>query len=104
MSISCSLDKDEEGNPVEESKYQGIIDYLLYLTAPCLDIKFIVCLCGRFQTNPRESHLTTLKGITLHKWVYGTPKGTNYALVGYSYLYFSRYKLDKKSTNTMSLT
>ena len=50
-----------------------MIGSLLYLTDYKTDILFSVCLCVRFQSNPRESHLTVvkiifryLKGITNH--------------------------------------
>lgn len=58
MSTSCSLDKDEGGKPVEESKYRGMIKYLLYLTASCPNIMFVVSLCVYFQANSEESYLT----------------------------------------------
>jgi hypothetical protein len=57
MSTSCYLDKDEGGKSVDESKYRGMIGSLLYLTASRPDIMFSVCMCARFQANPKESHL-----------------------------------------------
>jgi len=35
-----------------------MIGSLLYLTASRPDIMFGVCLCARFQSSPKESHLT----------------------------------------------
>ncbi|KAH0636150.1 hypothetical protein KY285_035895 [Solanum tuberosum] len=58
MSSTCSLDKDEEGKKVDEIKYRGMIGSLLYLTASRPDIMFSVCKCARFQSAPKESHLT----------------------------------------------
>ena len=40
-----------------------MIGSLLYLTASRPDILFSVCLCARFQSDPRESHLTDVKRI-----------------------------------------
>ncbi|XP_009802103.1 uncharacterized mitochondrial protein AtMg00810-like [Nicotiana sylvestris] len=40
LSPSTSLDKDEKGNSVDETKYHGIIGSLLYLAASRLDIIF----------------------------------------------------------------
>ena len=40
-----------------------MIDSLLYLTANRLDIMFSVCLCARFQSYPKESHLIAVKRI-----------------------------------------
>ena len=58
---------------MDQKLYRGMIGSLLYLTDYKTDILFSVCLCVRFQSNPRESHLTVvkiifryLKGITNH--------------------------------------
>ncbi|RDX97726.1 hypothetical protein CR513_19479, partial [Mucuna pruriens] len=40
-----------------------MVDSLLYLAASRLDIMFNVCLCAQFQSDPKESHLTTVKCI-----------------------------------------
>src|SRR4051812_31267073 len=58
MHPSSSLDKDEKGISTSEKEYRGMIGSLLYLTASRLDIVFSVGLCARFQTDPKESHLT----------------------------------------------
>ena len=63
MSPSTKLDKDEKGSAVDQKKYRGIIGSLLYLTASRPDIMFSVCLCARFQSNPKESHLKATKRI-----------------------------------------
>nr|XP_009792305.1 PREDICTED: uncharacterized protein LOC104239375 [Nicotiana sylvestris] len=42
MSPSTNLDKDEQGIPVDETKYRGMIGSLLYLTASRPDIMFSV--------------------------------------------------------------
>ena len=43
--------------------YRGIIDSLLYLTANIPDIIFSMCMCAKFQSNLKESHLITIKRI-----------------------------------------
>src|SRR3954468_4870564 len=48
------LDKDEVSKRVDQKIYRGMIGYLLYLTASRPDILFSVCLCARFQSDPRE--------------------------------------------------
>nr|XP_016463545.1 PREDICTED: uncharacterized mitochondrial protein AtMg00810-like [Nicotiana tabacum] len=63
MSPSTNLDKDEQGIPVDETKYRGMIRSLLYLTTSRSDIMFSICKCARFQSAPKESHLTTVKRI-----------------------------------------
>ena len=47
-----------------------MIGSLLYLTASRPDIMFSVCLCARFQANPKESHSTTVKRI--FRYLHGT--------------------------------
>jgi len=70
MSTSTKLDKDDNGKDVDQKKYRGMIGSLLYLTASRLDIMLSVCLCARFQANPKESHLTAIKRI--FKYLLGT--------------------------------
>ncbi|GJS90136.1 retrovirus-related pol polyprotein from transposon TNT 1-94 [Tanacetum coccineum] len=57
MSSDTKLTKDEECDSVDSTKYRGMIDSLLYLTASRPDIMFSVCLCARFQEAPKTSHL-----------------------------------------------
>ena len=63
MAISTKLDADEAGKAVDQKTYRGMIGSLLYLTASRPDIQFSVCLCARFQANPKKSHLITVKRI-----------------------------------------
>ena len=104
MSTSEHLDKDEKGKEVEITKYRGMIGSLLYLTASRPDIMFSVCLCARFQSCPKESHLKSVKRIM--RYLVGTthvglwyPKGSPLSLVGYSDSDFAGCKLDRKSTS-----
>jgi hypothetical protein len=57
------LDLDEGGKPVDQKLYRSMIGSLLYLTTSRPDIMFSVCMCARFQANPKESHLSALKRI-----------------------------------------
>ncbi|KAL4297493.1 hypothetical protein GQ457_12G000280 [Hibiscus cannabinus] len=63
MSSSIKLDKDEEGKCVDSKLYRSMIGLLFYFTASRPDIIFSVCLCARFQANPKESHLKAVKRI-----------------------------------------
>jgi hypothetical protein len=63
MSPSIKFDKDEKGKPVDVKLYRGMIGSLLYLTASRPDIMFSVCLCARFQSCPKKSHLIAVKRI-----------------------------------------
>ncbi|GJV91165.1 hypothetical protein Tco_1538978 [Tanacetum coccineum] len=63
MSMKIKLTKDDEADSVDSSKYRGMIGSLLYLTASRPDIMFSVCLCARFQENPKTTHLEAVKRI-----------------------------------------
>jgi hypothetical protein len=81
-----------------------MIGSLLYLTASRQDIIFSVCLCARYQANPKESHLVALKRIlkyvkstlNLGSW-YG--RQTELNLIGFTDADFAGDKLDRKSTS-----
>jgi len=61
IAITTKLDKDEQGINVDIKLYRSMIDSLLYLTTSRLDIMFSVCLCARFQSCSKESHLIVIK-------------------------------------------
>jgi len=63
MVTTIKLDKDEQGINVDIKLYRSMIDSLLYLTANKSDIMFSVCICARFQSCPKESHLIAVKRI-----------------------------------------
>lgn len=54
---------DDDSNIVDEIKYCGMIDSLLYLAAIRSDILFSIYKYTRFQSAPKESHLTIVKQI-----------------------------------------
>ena len=60
MSTACYLEKDETGQSRDIRKYRGIIESLLYLFASRPDIIFSICMCARYQENPKESHLSVV--------------------------------------------
>ena len=64
METNGHLDLDVDGKPVDQSLYRSMIGSLLYLTASRPDIMFSVCLCARFQANPKESHLSAVNKIS----------------------------------------
>jgi len=61
MSTSCYMDVDLIGNFVDQTKFRGLVGSLIYLTTSRPNIMFVVCLCARFQSNPKESHFITAK-------------------------------------------
>ena len=101
LSTSTKLDKDEKSKCVDIKSYRGMIGSLLYLTASRPNIMFSVCLCARFQSCPKESHLHgifkyLLGTINLGLWY---PKNIEFKLVGYSDADFAGSLLDRKSTS-----
>jgi len=72
MSSTIKLDKEENGKNVDIKKYRGMIGSLLYLTASRPDIMFCVCLCDRFQSCPKESHLVAVK--IIFRYLLGTSR------------------------------
>lgn len=63
METVTRLDEDPKGKSLHQTKYIGLIGSLLYVTATKPDISFSVGLCAKFQTNPKESHMTAVKRI-----------------------------------------
>ena len=63
ITSATKLDLDETGPDVEQKIYRGMIGSLLYLIVSISDIVFSTGLCARFQANPKESHLKSVKRI-----------------------------------------
>lgn len=104
MHITCILDKDEVSVKVEQKVYRGMIGSLLYLIASRPAILYNVCLCVRFQSDPRESHLTDVKRIFGYLKCMINPglcyrKSNDYKLVGYCDAYYVGDRLERKSTS-----
>ena len=104
MATSTKLDADEAGKVVDQKTYIGMIGSLLYLIASRPDIQFSVYLCARFQANPKESHLTTIKRI--FKYLSETMnvglwylRGCEFNLYAYLDADYVGCKLDRKSTS-----
>ena len=104
MANGVKLDADEKGAGVDQKQYRGMIGSLLYLTASRPDILFCVCLCARFQSNPKESHLTAVKRI--FRYLIGTenlglwyPKGQELSVIGYCDADFAGCRVERKSTS-----
>nr|GEV01825.1 copia protein [Tanacetum cinerariifolium] len=63
MEIKDKLDLDQNGTPVDATKYRSMIGALMYLTSSRLDIVHATCLCTRYQAKPNEKHLKEVKRI-----------------------------------------
>ena len=104
MATATKLDEDAKGKKVDISVYRGMVGSLLYLTASRPDIMFATCLCARFQSCPKESHMIAIKRI--FRYLKGTPslglwypKDTGFNLVGYSNADYAGCRVDRKSTS-----
>ena len=103
-SPSCKLDKDKRDKSIDLKLYRGMISSLFYFTASRSDIIFSICIYAKFQSDPKESHLNTIKRIL--KYLKGTQalglwffKQLFIDLIGYSDTDFTGCKLDRKSTS-----
>ncbi|GKB65006.1 retrovirus-related pol polyprotein from transposon TNT 1-94 [Tanacetum coccineum] len=104
MSSEIKLTRDEDGEPIDDTKYLGMIGSLLYLTASHPDIMFSVCLCARFQEAPKTSHLESVKRI--FRYIKGTshlglwyPKRTGLETIIYADYDHAGDYVNRKSTS-----
>eukprot|EP00253_Pinus_taeda_P021192 PITA_21192 len=75
MVIGCSVSANDESAAVHQPTYRSMIGSLLYLTGTRPNITHAVGIVGRFQANPKETHLQAVKRI--FKYLQGT---RNYGL------------------------
>jgi len=104
MHPTCTLSKEDTRSKVDQKHYRGMIGSLLYLTTSRPDILFNVCLCARFQSDPRESHLTVVKRI--FRYLKGTTnlgllyrKSFDYKLVRFYDDDYAGDRIERKSTS-----
>ena len=103
MPTNGHLDLDQGGKVVNQKVDHSMIGSLLYLCASRPDIMLSVCMCVRFQANPKECHLMVIKRIfrylvhtpNLGLWY---PKGSTFELLGYSDSDYASCKVNQKST------
>ncbi|XP_071685867.1 secreted RxLR effector protein 161-like [Rutidosis leptorrhynchoides] len=104
MVTNVKLTLEGEGEPVDSTKYKGMIGSLLYLTASWPDILFSVCLCAGFQENPKTSHVEAVKRIfrylkgTMHLGLW-YPKFTGVDIMCFADLDHGGLMIDRKSTS-----
>jgi hypothetical protein len=71
MGTDGHLDLNKGGKSVDQKVYQSMIGSLLYLCASRPDIMRSVCMCARFQSEPKECHLVVVKRIL--RYLVSTP-------------------------------
>jgi hypothetical protein len=104
MGTNWHLDLDTGGKSVDQKVYRSMIGCLLYFCASRPDIMLSVCMCARFQANPKEVHHRAVKRIMRYlvytpKFGLWYPKGSTFDLIGYSDADYARCKIDKKITS-----
>jgi hypothetical protein len=104
MGTDTHLDLNKGGKSVDQKAYRSMIESLLYLCASRPDIMLSVCMCARFQSDPKECHLVVVKRIL--RYLVSTPcfgiwypKGSTFDLIGYSDSDYAGCKVDRKSTS-----
>jgi hypothetical protein len=88
---------------VDPTLYRAMIGSLMYLTASRPDIMFAVCVCARYQSCPKESHMKAVKRIlrylkgqpVLGLWY---PSGGDFDFLAYTDSDFGGCNYDRKST------
>jgi hypothetical protein len=98
------VDLNKGGKSVDQKAYRSMIGSLLYLCASRSNNMLSVCMCARFQFDPRECHLVAVKRIL--RYLVATPcfgiwypKGSTFDLIGYSDSDYAGCKVDRKSTS-----
>jgi hypothetical protein len=103
MGTNGHLDLDTGSKSLDQKVYRSMIGSLLYLCASRPDIMHFVCMCARFQADPKEVHLRAVKRIMRYlvytpKFGLWYPKGSTFDLIGYSDADWAGCKIDRKST------
>jgi hypothetical protein len=104
MGTDGHVDLNKGGKSVDQKAYRSMIGTLLYLCASRPDIILSVCMCARYQSDPKECHLVGVKRIL--RYLVATPcfgiwypKGSTFDLIGYSDSDYVGCKVDRKSTS-----
>jgi hypothetical protein len=66
MGTNGHLDLDTRGKSIDQKVYRSMVGSLLYLCASRPDIMLSVCMCARFQADPKEVHLRVVKRIMIY--------------------------------------
>nr|GEZ71237.1 hypothetical protein [Tanacetum cinerariifolium] len=83
------LDADLSGTPIDQTKYQSMVEAPMYLIASRPDIVHATCYCARYEVKLTDKHLTAVKRIfrylkdtiNIGLWY---PKDTGFELTAFS--------------------
>jgi hypothetical protein len=103
MGTNGHLDLNAGGKSIDQNVYRSMICSLIYICASRPDIMLSVCICARFQSNPKGCHLMVIKCILrylvhTHYIGFWYPNGSTFDLIGYLDSDYTGCKVDKKST------
>nr|GFD39731.1 copia protein [Tanacetum cinerariifolium] len=62
MVEQAKLKLDLVGKLVDHTDYRSMIGSLMYATSSRPDIMFVTYMCARYQANPNEHHVSSIKG------------------------------------------
>src|SRR5688572_15586678 len=97
-------DLDPWRQSMDQNVYRPMCGSFQYLSASRPDIMLSVCMCARFEADPRDPHLTTVKRILRYlaytpKFGLWYPRGCTFDLIGYSDADWAGCKIKRKSTS-----
>ncbi|GKB86944.1 uncharacterized mitochondrial protein-like protein [Tanacetum coccineum] len=108
METQKPLLKNKDGKEVDVHLYRSMIGSLMYLTSSRPDIMFIVCVCARYQVNPKVSQLHAVK--IIFRYLKGQPKlglwypkDSPFDLIAYTDSDYARASLDRRDSNEKKL-
>nr|GEW64279.1 hypothetical protein [Tanacetum cinerariifolium] len=103
LEIKDKLDLDQNGTPVDATKYCSMIGALMYLTSSRPKIVHATCLCARYQAKPTEKHQEVKR---IFRYLRGTinmglwyTKDSGFELTGFSDADYAGCKDSFKSTS-----
>jgi hypothetical protein len=104
MGTDGHLDLNKRGKSIDQKVYRSMIGSLLYLCASRSDIMLSVCMCARFQSDPKECHLVVVKRmlrylVSMPCFRIWYPKGSTFDLIAYLDSDYAECKVDRKSTS-----
>jgi hypothetical protein len=104
MPTNGHLDLNDGGKAVDTKVYHSMIGSLLYLCTSRPDIMLSVCMCARFQADPKECHSVAVKRILrylVHTPNIGLwyPKSSKFDLLGFSDSDYAGCKVNRKGTS-----
>nr|GEV12343.1 retrovirus-related Pol polyprotein from transposon TNT 1-94 [Tanacetum cinerariifolium] len=85
MESSDPVDTPMVEKAVDPIDYHGMVGTLMYLTANRPDLRFVVCMCARYQAKPTEKHLHAVKKIFRYlRRTVNHPKDSSIALTAFA--------------------